>query len=386
MHITYVDSVESLHVAVHQMAAESTYLAIDTEFRREDTYFPQLCLIQVATSESIFLIDTLAIQDLSSFFKILQAPSILKVFHSGRQDLEIFCHLMKGEVTTSIFDTQIAAMLIGYGESAGFESLVLKLLGTSLDKSSRHTDWTKRPLTEEQKSYAINDVLYLKPLYEALVKKLIAKGRLEWMKEEVKPLERADFLITVPAEAWRKLSVRNSSPRYVAIFKRLMEWREFTAQKMNIPRSWLLKDEVILELASRKAITREALNKVPQFPSNDEIIANEVLEIVQNALMQPVEQLDPTETTVRSLSKAQQSILEILKLLLKVISDQLDLNPKLIAEKEELIAWVLANSAEKAFPEKIGWRYEAFWQKAEELVEGKLKLHIQKGKVVIVDA
>lgn len=379
MQIVYVDSAMALNAAVTRMAAESTYLAIDTEFRREDTYFPELCLIQVATSDTVFLVDALAVKDLTSFFDILKKSTVLKVFHSGRQDLEIFCHLMQGEITAPVFDTQIAAMLAGYGESAGFETLVSKLLGVSLDKTSRHTDWTQRPLTEEQKTYAINDVLYLRPLYELMVKKLTAKGRLDWMRSEVRSLESADFLITVPSEAWRRLSLRNPSTRYLAIVRKLAEWREETAQKTNIPRAWILKDEVILEIASRKISLLEGLFKIPNFPSNDELIANDVFNIVQSISNQPVDEL-PVLEGMPALNKAQQNVLEVLKLLLKTIAEKLEVNPKLIAEKEDLIKWLATAEIEEQM-DAYNWRYEAFWKKAKELLDGRLVLRVYNGRI-----
>ncbi|MCP5322671.1 MAG: ribonuclease D [Candidatus Paracaedibacteraceae bacterium] len=379
MQIVYVDSAIALNAAVTNMAAESTYLAIDTEFRREDTYFPELCLIQVATSDTVFLIDALEVKDLTPFFDILKKTTMLKVFHSGRQDLEIFCHLMQGEITAPIFDTQIAAMLAGYGESAGFETLVSKLLSVSLDKTSRHTDWTQRPLTEEQKTYAINDVLYLRPLYELMVKKLTAKGRLDWMRSEVRLLETSDFLITVPSEAWRRLSLRNPSARYLAIVRKLAEWREETAQKTNIPRAWLLKDEVILDIASRKISLMDGLFKIPNFPSNDELIANDVFNIVQTVLNQPVDEL-PLLEVLPSLNKSQQNILEMLKLLLKITAEKLEVSPRLIAEKEDLIKWLTTAEIQEE-KDTANWRDEAFWKKAKELLDGRLVLRVHNGRI-----
>lgn len=382
MQIIYVDSELSLNTSITLMSKETTYLAIDTEFRREDTYFPQLCLIQVATKDSVFLIDAIQIPDITPFFSILTNPNILKVFHSGRQDLEIFCHLMQGTITTPVFDTQIAAMLAGYGESAGFESLVSKLLNVTLDKSSRHTDWTKRPLVEEQKTYAINDVLYLRPLYELMVEKLIQKGRLDWMKDEVALLENADFLITVPNQAWRKLNTAHFSSRALLLAQQLTEWREYTAQRTNIPRSWLLKDEVILDLALRKYPSIEHLKKIPHFPKDDPLVLKEVWDLLQTGLTIPESEL-PTLETLPILSKSEQNIFDALKLLLKITADKLGLNPKLIADKEDLIKWITQNSSWQPKGATEGWRKLVFWNKAQDLIDGKLKLYVHKGQVKI---
>jgi ribonuclease D len=383
MEIVYVDSPEGLDSAIQMMEQETTYLAMDTEFRREDSYFPQLCLIQVATQHHVFLIDAIKITNVSPFFRILTNKNILKVFHSGRQDLEIFCHLMQGQVATSIFDTQIAAMLAGYGESAGFESLVHKLLKVSLDKSSRHTNWTQRPLKEEQKSYAVNDVLYLRPLYEVMVKKLTLKGRLAWMKEEVISLETASFLIVPPAEAWRRLSLSHPTARHLAVLKALTEWREDTAQKTDTPRSWLLKDEVILDIVIRKPTTPEQLRKIPHFPWDDALIRDEVFEIIQTVMAIPDDEL-PAPQTLPALSKSKQNILEMLKLLLKMIADQLDVNPKLIADKEDLILWLSASvSSDRPTHTAQGWRYDMFWKPAQELLDGTIALRIQNDHIII---
>lgn len=383
MEIVYVDSPESLESAIQIMEQETTYLAMDTEFRREDTYFPQLCLVQVATQHHVFLIDAIKISNVAPFFRILTNKNILKVFHSGRQDLEIFCHLMQGEVATPVFDTQIAAMLAGYGESAGFESLVYKLLKVSLDKSSRHTNWTQRPLKEEQKSYAVNDVLYLRPLYESMVKKLTQTGRLSWMQEEVIPLETASFLIVPPSEAWRRLSLSHPTTRHLAVLKVLTEWREDTAQKTNTPRSWLLKDEVILDIVTRRPTTPEQLRKIPHFPWDDALIRDEVFAIIQTVLAIPEDEL-PDLKSLPALSKSKQNILEMLKLLLKIIADQLDVNPKLIADKEDLVLWLSADSVSDRPSHTVqGWRYDMFWKTAQELLDGNLTLRIHNDQLII---
>ncbi len=382
MEIIYVDSEAGLSVAIQVMSAEMTYLAVDTEFRREDTYFPQLCLIQVATKEHIFLIDTIKINDITPFFSILTHPNILKVFHSGRQDLEIFCHLMGGSVAAPVFDTQVAAMLAGYGESAGFESLVYRLLKVSMDKSLRHTNWTHRPLTEQQKSYAINDVLYLRPLYECLVQKLQNNERLSWMKEEVKPLETASYLVPNPADVWRKFSLRHPTSRALELLKQLTAWREDTAQKTDTPRSWILKDDVILEIVDRKVATLDQVLKVPHFPKDDQLVSEEVFGIVQRVNNIPDHEL-PKVDSIQSLSKSQQNLLEVLKLLLKVVADDLGVNPKLITEKEDLVQWLVAEPEYRRFPvDQAGWRHQMFWQKAEDVLTGKLTLKVHNQKVI----
>lgn len=381
MQVVYVDSPEGLSTAVQMMRANPDYLAMDTEFRRENTYFPELCLIQVATHDTVFLIDALAVTELDAFFEILVDPTILKVFHSGRQDLEIFCHLMHGNVTQGIFDTQIAATFLGYGESAGFEGLVLKLLGVTLDKSSRHTDWTRRPLKEEQKTYAINDVLYLRPIYEKIKDRLNQKQRLRWASDAGRSLESPTFLITPPKEAWLKLSLRSSHPRYIALVQSLAEWRETTAQRMNLPRSWLVKDEAILEIAQRKPQTLDALKKIPTLSLDDPLMGDEILALMDAVLSLPEDAL-PSQSLKTNLSRAQQNVLELLKLLLKTTAEDLDLNPKMIAEKEDLTFWLAATPHERESFTQDLWQTPVFWDNAQDLLDGKLTACIHHHNVI----
>jgi ribonuclease D len=379
MQTVYVDSQSLLTTVLPALGSETTYLAIDTEFRRENTYFPELGLIQIATIDTIFIIDAIAISNLSPLFDLLTSPNILKVFHSARQDLEIFCHLMHGQVVRSIFDTQIAAMFLGYGESAGFETLVSKQLGVTLDKTSRHTDWTARPLTDKQRSYAINDVLHLRTLYDVLSQKLVEKGRFNWVMEEGRVFENADFLITPPADAWRRFSLRSTSARSLALVKALAAWREDTAQRTNVPRTWLLKDEVILDIALRKPTSLEALHRIRHFPSDDPVLEKDVVACIQTVLQRPDSEL-PQASHPAALSKSTHVLLDTVKLLLKITANQLELSPKLIAENDELVQWIRSPLKE---PQDKGWRYDVFWKKAEALFHGDIKIQVQKGKVTV---
>ncbi len=384
MSIVYVNTPEALTAAINEMCQETTFLAVDTEFRREDTYFPQLCLVQVATQQTIFLIDAVALKDISPFFTILENPNILKVLHSGRQDLEIFCQLMEGRVVSSVFDTQIAAMFLGQGDTPGFETLVQKLLDVSVDKSSRHTDWMQRPLTEAQKSYAVDDVLHLRPLYSLLVKQLEERGRVKWAQEESKLLENAELLIPVPLNAWKRLSISSAPPREMLAIQKLAEWREFTAQQANVPRSWVVRDESILAIAKRLPTNVEALKKGGRLQLSDDLLLQEILDLVQEVLEAEEDNLPRPHKKHTVVSKNQHGLLEVLKLLLQVIANELHLSPKVVAEKEQLVLFVLNKGDLKKMPElTTGWRKAAFWDVAIEMYVGKLCLHVNNERVTI---
>lgn len=382
METIYVASSQELMECVSAIKAETSFLAIDTEFRRESTYFPELSLIQIATTSHVFLVDALAVPTLSPLFECLLASLLPKVLHSGRQDLEIFCNLMQGNVLTNVFDTQIAATFLGYGESAGFEALVQKVLGTALDKTSRKTDWMSRPLTEDQRQYAANDVVYLRPLYEEFISKLEAKDRLSWMPIEMQPLMQHDFLITNPDEAWLRFKLNNQPDEYVGVVQAVAKWREITAQQTNVPRAWVLKDDIVLRLASKRPEHSSDLRAVVG-EEVSQVFGDELMAVLTDAYTQGLSENLELQAVI-TLSKQQHMLLDLLKVLLKVVSLQVGLNAKLIASKENLQAFIRSKNAE-CFGESAGWRYTVFWSRARALIEGDLAIHVQNGKVVLDD-
>ncbi|HYD69381.1 ribonuclease D, partial [Azospirillum sp.] len=239
--------------------AGADYITVDTEFLREKTYYPQLCLIQVAGPDGAVAIDPLAEGiDLTSLLDVLVDPNVLKVFHAARQDVEIFFHLT-GKIPHPLFDTQVAAMVCGFGESVGYETLVTKLAGARIDKSSRFTDWSARPLTERQLTYALSDVIHLRPAFEKLRKRLNRTGRAHWLEEEMAVLTNPATYTVEPDTSWQRLKVRTNKPRFMAILKELAAWREREAQRRDLPRSRVLRDEALLEIAAHAPTTVDDL-------------------------------------------------------------------------------------------------------------------------------
>lgn len=379
METIYVTTHEQLESCVLALEQVQTYLAIDTEFRRESTYFPELSLVQIATDNQVFLVDAVAIDSLEPLFHFLETSAIPKVLHSGRQDLEIFCNLMHGAVLNNVFDTQIAAMFLGYGESAGFEALVHKVLSKELDKTSRNTDWMRRPLSAEQQIYAANDVIYLRPLYEALIKRLEDKGRLSWMPTEMQPLMRREFLITDPESAWLRFNVHSQVSRYIVVLQHLAKWREIMAQQTNVPRSWVLKDEVVLRLASRRPTTLQGIESIVGSDVTA-VSGADLLEVLTQACAQEISAIGVEHDAV--LNKHQHAVLDILKVVLRIVCEQVGLNAKMLASKEDLLGFIKSSSSD-AFGPELGWRYEVFWSKAKSLMAGDLCIQVHKGKAVL---
>ena len=246
------------------LLAEAPYITIDTEFMRERTYWPKLCLLQLARAggdwgdEAVYLVDPLADIDLEPVFALMADTTTLKVFHAARQDIEIFVNLV-GAVPSPIFDTQVAAMVCGYGDQVGYETLVKKIAKAQLDKSSRFTDWSRRPLSSKQLKYAAGDVTHLRVVYESLRDQLAKSGRASWVDAEMAVLRSVETYVVEPDEAWRRVKTRSSDPRFLAVVKSVAKWREEEAKRRDVPRGRILKDDAVLEVAAGKPKTREQL-------------------------------------------------------------------------------------------------------------------------------
>lgn len=360
---------------------ENNFITVDTEFLREKTYWPQLCLIQIAGEMDAACIDPLAKGiDLAPVWELMKKKKLLKVFHACRQDLEIFYQLT-GHMPHPIFDTQVAAAVCGYGESVSYETLVNKIVGQELDKSSRFTDWSARPLTEKQLAYAISDVTHLRDIYKDLKLKIEAQGRESWIEEEHAYLTDPK-LYDIPVEdAWKRLKFGNMRPKHVAVLRELAKWRETEARKGNVPRGRIAKDEVLVELAAiapRKESDLARMRSLGGGISKSKIDA--VLAAVETALALP-----QTEWPQVAKHKRQPEhvigCIAMLQLLLKVKADMQGIAPSIIASKEDLEAIALGNT--EAAP-LSGWRYDIFGKKAAALMQGKLKLSLnpKNGKVV----
>lgn len=366
-----------------ERAAQETFVTLDTEFVRETTYWSQLCLIQLGLSEEAFIIDPLSKElDLTPFFELLQNPHLVKVVHSGRQDVEIFYH-MTGQIPAQLFDTQIAAMVCGFGESVGYDVLVQSYAKVSLDKSSRYTHWAQRPLTEKQLDYALGDVTHLRVIYEKLYAKLVKEDRLHWLEEELAILTDPKTYEIDPYNIWKRIKVRSPKPRMLGILREIAAWREFTAQKRNMPRGRILRDETMLELAAAAPKTREELNRMRGMVGvlSEKNRGEELLALIQKGINLPLEDCPQIKKEVAS-PPGSSALLEMLKLLLKIKADKYNVAAKLIATSTDLE--VIARTSDPNVPALEGWRREIFGNAALALKEGKVAIGIQNNRISLI--
>ncbi len=366
-----------------ERAAQASYITVDTEFVRESTYWPQLCLIQVGLANEAVAIDPLAEgMDLGSFFELLTNPHVTKVFHSGRQDVEIFYHL-SGKIPTPLFDTQIAAMVCGFGESVGYDVLVQKYAKVSLDKSSRYTYWAQRPLTEKQLTYALGDVIHLRIIYEKLYAKILSEDRLHWLQDEVAILEDPATYAIDPYNMWQKIKVRSPKPRMLAILREIAAWREITAQHKDIPRGRVMREEVMLELAAASPRSLSELGRMRGLPASfvkgKEGVS--VLELVEKAHALPLEDCPPVKKEGASPPGAS-ALVEMLRLLLKIKAEKYHVAPKLIATSGDLEA--IARTSDPQVPALEGWRREVFGNAALALKAGKVAIGLKNHKISLI--
>ncbi|MFZ4066405.1 MAG: ribonuclease D [Phenylobacterium sp.] len=360
------------------------FVAVDTEFMRETTYWPKLCLIQAATPDDEAVIDPLAPGlDLEPFLEILRDESIVKVFHAARQDVEIF-HNLKA-MPRPLFDTQVAAMAAGYGEQIAYDALVRNMLKIELDKSSRFTDWARRPLTENQLTYAQADVTHLAALYPTLRSRLEDEGRLAWVADDMKSLSEPALYDVSPENAWRRLKPRKQAPRYLSVYRAVAEWREKTAQLRDQPRGRILKDDAIDELASQAptdAAQMERLRSVPKGFAGSRF-GPELLETIREALRDPAATAPVIEKTRSPHNPAAGSVVELLKVLLKARAEDGGVASKLIATVSDLE--MIAQDDNADTPALTGWRLEAFGADALRLKRGELALVLDGSRVRVVE-
>jgi ribonuclease D len=360
------------------------FVAVDTEFMRETTYWPKLCLIQAATPDDEAVIDPLAPGlDLEPFLQILRDESIVKVFHAARQDVEIF-HNLKA-MPKPLFDTQVAAMAAGYGEQIAYDALVRNMLKIELDKSSRFTDWARRPLTENQLTYALADVTHLAALYPRLRSRLEDEGRVAWVADDMKSLSDPALYDVSPENAWRRLKPRKQAPRYLSVYRAVAEWREKTAQLRDQPRGRILKDDAIDELASQAptdAAQMERLRSVPKGFAGSRF-GPELLETIREALRDPEATAPVIEKTRSPHNPAAGSVVELLKVLLKARAEDGGVASKLIATVSDLE--MIAQDDNADTPALTGWRLEAFGADALRLKRGELALVLDGSRVRVVE-
>ncbi len=368
-------------------AQNAEYVTVDTEFLRERTYYSKLCLIQLAlpgkSDENAVLVDPLE-GDLSldPLLELFRNPDVVKVFHAARQDLEIF-YIDHGVIPEPLFDTQVAAMVCGFGEQVGYETLVKRIARQPLDKSSRFTDWSRRPLTDAQKTYALADVTHLRQIYEFLDGKLKESGRDRWVAEELAVLTNPDTYVTHPDEAWKRVKTRSSSPRFLALVQTLSAFRETYAQTRNIPRNRVYKDDALVELASTKpqnmndlGRSRLLLREARKGP-----IAEGILAAVQKGLSVPKEDL-PKPDTSRDKLQVNPALADLLRVLLKAKTESSGVASKLIAPSAELDAIA---AGLRDVPALSGWRHEVFGADALRLCDGEIALTAKGKQVKVID-
>ena len=366
--------------AVCQRLSQEDYVCVDTEFARSQTYFAQLCLVQFAGSREAVAIDALQPGlDLAPVLELMANPSVLKVFHACRQDLEIFYHLADA-VPAPIFDTQIGAMVCGYGDAVSYDNLVRALTGITIDKATRFTNWSNRPLTEAQVSYALSDVIHLRPVYESLVAQIAANGRASWLTEEFAVVQNPATYAVDPQNAWRKLKVRNGKRRFLALLRELAAYRESEAQHRDKPRNWVLRDEIMLELAARAPRSRHDLAKVrhmsPSLVAGN--IGSTLLEVVARGLALPESEW-PEISNGETGMPPPRPLVDLLRVLLKHKADEHEVAQKLIASASDIEA--IARDSDAPVAALRGWRREVFGADALALKNGELALTCNAGRV-----
>lgn len=369
--------------ALEKFCAETMtarYVTVDTEFMRENTYYPKLCLLQIASADDAVLVDPLADGiDLAPVFALMAAPQVLKVFHAARQDIEIFVHL-SGAVPAPIFDTQIAGMVCGFGDAISYDRLVKSVVGVEIDKSSRFTDWARRPLGDRQLTYALSDVTHLRLVFEALEERLRANGREPWLADEMAVLTDPATYVVAPEDAWRRLKLRNPKPRTLAVLRELAALRENEARRRDLPRNRVLRDEVLTEIAASVPSTPEELARARSISDNvaKGKLGQGILEAVRrgansdrNSWPRP-----PAATPPR---RGREPVVELLRVLLKLKAEEHGVAQKLIANMADLD--LIADDDDADVPALSGWRREIFGDAAIALKHGGVALTIRDGEI-----
>lgn len=381
-----ITSTKSLEAFCQALAAHDAhgYITVDTEFQREETYWPELCLIQIAGSQEHALIDPLAPgMDLAPLRDLMRNPEILKVFHAARQDLEIFYQLWQ-ELPTPLFDTQIAAMACGFGESVGYSHLVEHLVQQTLDKTSQFTNWQRRPLSDKQLTYALHDVTYLRTVYEKLHAKLDRAGRLAWLQDESKNLLDVAAYEPDPTRLWMALKPKSKSPRFLARLREVAVLRDTLARQKNVPRSRILKDATLLEMAARTPDSLQGFEELRGAPAGFGSKADHFLQALHRADQYPLDQC-PTWPKKPVASAAQiEAVVDLLRVYLKHVSQAHEVAPKMVASPEDLYA--IAAAGDRPCKALDGWRAEVFGNDAQAICRGEKFLLVRKGRITLASA
>ncbi len=374
---------EQLKDAVVKLSAND-FVAVDTEFIRETTFWPELCLVQMATPSYSCLVDPLSGDlDLAPFFELMANERVTKVFHAARQDLEIV-HKLGGLIPSPLFDSQVAAMVCGFGDSISYDQLIVKMTGVQLDKSSRFTDWRQRPLTELQLAYALADVTYLSTIYPMLKDKLETAGRAEWVKEEMATLSSVDTYDLKPEDAWKRLKMRVRKPIELVILQHVAAWREREARERNVPRSRVIKDDTIYEIAQQQPKDQAALGRLRTVPNGWERsgAGQELLKVIIAAIETPKDQMPKLPRHV-SAPEGTAAATEMLRVLLKLVTEEQGVAAKVVATSDDLDQ--IAAKGELADVAAMhGWRRELFGNTALKLIRGEVALKFEQKRIVAV--
>ena len=369
-------------VAVCERFCQHEFVTVDTEFLRETTFWPQVCVIQVASPEEAIAIDALAEGiDLTPFLSLMANPNIVKVFHAARQDIEIIWRLAR-LIPTPLFDTQVAAMVCGFGEQASYLELVKAITRANIDKLSRFTDWSRRPLSEAQIEYAIADVTHLRDVYVELHKRLKRSNRLDWLVDEMQILSSPATYEQHPMNAWERLRHKIRKPRDLAVLMELAAWREIEAQSRDVPRSRVLKDDILLEVVQSAPRSIDSLGNLRSFPKGMERSRTgaDIVAAIERGLARDPAEIPKIERSKRGANAA---TVELLKVLLRQVSDETGVAAKLIATADDLEA-IAADDVTDTQTLK-GWRRAIFGEKALKLKAGRLALAVERNKVITLD-
>jgi ribonuclease D len=364
-----------------ERAAAHDFVTVDTEFLRETTYWPKLCLLQAATEDEAILVDPLADGlSLAPFFDLLADDSVTKVFHAARQDIEIFVKLT-GRVPLNIFDTQIAASVCGFGDSVSYDNLVRSIVNVELDKSSRFTDWSARPLSEKQRVYALADVTHLRDIYKTLIQQVEETGRWDWVEDELSTMRSIDTYVIQPEQAWERLRAKLNRPRDLAALKALAAWREKRAQASDQPRSRVLKDDALVELAMQRPSSPEGFEKLRavQRGFGRSAAAGEIIAIIKAVEALPKAELPAMPERYRGPSP-KGAVGDLIRVLLKAVAEQHGVAARIIATSDDIDALVLDDEAD--VPALKGWRRKLFGDKALAIKHGQIGLAATRKGVI----
>lgn len=379
--IQYIDTPDQLE-ELRSKIAQEPWIAIDTEFMREKTYYPQFCLMQIATPEWVACVDPMVLPDLDCLFDVIYNPSILKVFHACRQDMEILYHLT-GKVPEPVFDTQLAAPLLGFQENPGYGMLVSSFLNINLSKAHTRTDWSIRPLHEDQLKYAADDVIYLGKIYQLIRTKLIELGRLDWLQDDFACLANTDLYLPPPEKAWLRIKGKNKlTGKQLSIVQALASWRERTAQSEDRPRNWLLRDDIIVDLARLQPATISKLFKVRSMNERTAKRYGETIcRLISDAILSPPVKLKKNGRLPKKLQE-QEAVLDVLTALVRVRADENSLNPAILATRKDLEMLLMEDPKCRLLH---GWRQSMVGKELIDVLKGKFMVSLKNSQLQLLE-